>query len=123
MILLNEIKNLIENNALAFATIGEDGNPHCVAVGFVKIVSENKILISDNFLIETVKNIRNNPNVALAVWSRNWEDNCEGYELKGVADYFQEGEWREKVKVMPENKGLAAKGAILITVTKIKKLT
>lgn len=36
-----ELKNLIEENALALATVNESGNPHCNVVAFVKVVSEN----------------------------------------------------------------------------------
>lgn len=115
-----ELKKLIEENALAFATIGEDGKPHCVAVGFVKVVSKNQLLITANYLEETINNIKRNKNVALAVWNRNWEENCIGYELKGIAEYFDSGKWHEMVKEI--HKGFPAKGAILVTVTKIKKL-
>jgi len=67
-----EMKKLIEENALAFATVDELGKPHCVAVGFVKVVSKNQLLITANYLRETVKNIQQNNNVALTVWSRRW---------------------------------------------------
>ena len=40
-----ELKRLIEENALAFATVDENGNPHCIAVAFVKVVSKNQILV------------------------------------------------------------------------------
>jgi len=49
-----ELKRLIEENALAFATVDKNGNPHCIAVGFVKVVSKN-------------------PKVALSAWSKDWE--------------------------------------------------
>ena len=117
-----EMKKLIEENALAFATVNESGKPHCVAVGFVKVVSKNQLLITANYLRETVKNIQRNNNVALAVWNRNWEKNCIGYELRGTAEYFDSGKWYQKVKEMPENEGEPCKGAILVTITKIKKL-
>ena len=117
-----ELKKLIEGNALALATVSEDGNPHCIAVAFVKVVSKDKILVTDNYMNETVKNIQRNPNVALVVWNKNWEEECSGYELRGVAEYFKEGKWYEMVKQIPENKGEPCKGAILITITKIKKL-
>jgi hypothetical protein len=117
-----ELKNLIEENALAFATVDEKGNPHCVAVAFVKVVSENQILVTDNYMVETIKNIQQNPNVALAVWNKNWKENCVGYELRGTAEYFTEGKWYEIIKQIPENKGEPCKGAILITINKIKKL-
>ncbi len=117
-----ELRNLIEENPLAFATVDEDGNPHCIAVAFVKVVSKNQILVTDNYMVETKENIQRNPNVALTVWNKDWKENCIGYELRGTAEYFREGAWYDMVKQIPENKREPCKGAILITINKIKKL-
>jgi predicted pyridoxine 5'-phosphate oxidase superfamily flavin-nucleotide-binding protein len=117
-----KIKKLIEENALAFATVDEKGNPHCIAVGFVKVVSKNQILVTDNYMVETTRNIQKNPNVVLVVWNKDWKENCVGYELRGVAQYLRSGKWYEMVKKIPENKGEPCKGAILIKINKIKKL-
>lgn len=117
-----EIKKLIEENALALATTDERGNPHCVAVGYLKVVSESQIILSAVCVVETIKNIERNNKVALAVWNRNWEEVCEGYELKGKAEYFTFGRWKEFVDNLPENKDENPKGAVLITVEEIKKL-
>jgi len=117
-----ELKRLIEENALAFATVDEKGNSHCIAVGFVKVVSKNQILVTDNYMVETVKNIQQNPNAALSVWNKDWKEKCVGYELRGTAEYFTTGKWYEMIKQIPENKEEPCKGAILITINKIKKL-
>jgi predicted pyridoxine 5'-phosphate oxidase superfamily flavin-nucleotide-binding protein len=117
-----DLKALIENNALALATVDAEGKPHCIAVGYAKVVEDNQILITDNFMAETRNNIQKKPFVSLSVWTRNWEEESEGYELKGTAEYFDKGEWRDKVKKIPENRDEPCKGAILVTVNKIKKL-
>ena len=117
-----EIKKLIEENALALATIDEEGTPHCIAVGFAKVFSGNEILITDNYMLSTPKNIQKNPNVALSVWNTEWKEETIGYELIGKAEYHKEGKWYKMIKEMPENEGEACKGAILIKVEKIKKL-
>ena len=117
-----ELKKLIEENALALATIDKKGNPHCIAVGYVKVVSKNQILISDNYILETTRNISKNPNVSLAVWNKEWKETCIGYELIGTAEYFKEGKWKEMIKQFPINKGEPCKGAFLITINKIKSL-
>lgn len=117
-----EIKKLIEGNVSALATIDQNGNPHCIAVGYPKVVSKNQIVLSVIYIIETIKNIERNNNVALVVWSKNWEETCEGYELKGKARYFTSGKWKEFVDNLPENKNEGVKGTLLITVDKIKKL-
>ncbi len=118
----DDLKKLIENNALALSTISNDGTIHTIAVAFAKVVSENQILVTDNFMKDTPANIRKNNNVTLAVWNSNWKEECAGYEIKGKAEYFTEGKWKEFVRNIHENKGLSAKGAILIKVEKIKNL-
>ena len=117
-----DLKVLIENNALALATVSSDGKPHCIAVGYAKVVGENQILLTDNQMAETRENILKNSNVALSVWTRNWEEDCAGYEFKGTAQYFKQGEWINLIKKIPENQGEPCKGAILIVVNQVKKL-
>jgi predicted pyridoxine 5'-phosphate oxidase superfamily flavin-nucleotide-binding protein len=115
-----ELKELTENNAVAFATVDENGNPHCIAVGDVKVDSEERILIGDNYMSATVKNISRNSNVSLLVWNSNWQENCVGYEMLGTAKYHQNDEFHKKIKEI--HKGCPAKGAIVVTIYKIKKL-
>jgi len=115
-----ELKDLIEGHALGFATVDESGNPHNIAVGDVKIVSKNQVIIGDVYIVETTKNIKKNNNVSLVVWNKDWEENCTGYELKGTAEYFSEGKWVEMAKKIHE--GFPIKGAIIVTINKIKKL-
>lgn len=94
---------------------------HCIAVGGAKVV-DNKIVITDNFMVETPKNIMRNPSIAIVVYSRTWEEDCWGYEIRGTAEYFKEGKWRDLIKDLKINKGLSAKGAIVVSVEKIKSL-
>ncbi|VVB79582.1 Pyridoxamine 5'-phosphate oxidase [uncultured archaeon] len=120
---INEgVKKIIEENALGLATVDKEGNPHNIAVGYVKVISEDELLISDNYLKETIENIKKNPNVALVVWASNWKENCVGYELRGKAEYFTSGKYHEVIKKIPINKGEPCKGAILVKVHKIKVL-
>jgi predicted pyridoxine 5'-phosphate oxidase superfamily flavin-nucleotide-binding protein len=120
---INEgIKNMIEENAMSLATIDKKGNPHNIAVGYVKVISKNELIISNNYIVETIENIKSNKNISLVVWHQNWKKNCIGYELKGEAQYFTEGKWLEFVKKLPINKDEPTKGAILIKINKIKSL-
>lgn len=66
----------------------------------------------------TKENLEENNNVCLAVWNNKEE----GYKLVGKAEYFFAGKWLEFVKKMSENKGLPAKGAMLVTISKLIKL-
>ena len=115
----SDIKKLIENNPIAFATINSLNKPNVIAVAYVKVVSDNQILITDNFMKQTKENLLLNNNVCLAVWDKDWN----GYKISGTAKYFTEGEWKKYVENMVENKGLPAKGVILIDISELKKLS
>ena len=76
----------------------------------------------DNYMAETPGNIMRNPAVTLAVWNRDWEENCGGYEIKGTAEYFMEGEWFDFAKGLEENEGEPCKGVIVVTIKDTKKM-
>lgn len=116
------IKKIVENNVLALATVSQEGRPHCIALGYVKVINSRQLLVTNNYMRQTIQNISRIPQVALAVWSRDWEKNCVGYELMGTAEYFTSGPWVDRIKKIPENRGELCRGAIVITVSKIKKL-
>ena len=112
---LKDIKKIVENNPIVIATVINSNKPNTVTVMFVKVVSENEVLVTDNFMNQTLKDIKQNNNVAISVWNKEFK----GYKLIGKAKYYNKGQWLDSVKAMKENKGLPAKGAILIKVSKI----
>lgn len=109
-------KKLIEKGALALATSDLSNRPNVVAVACCKVINKDKILITDNFMNKTKKNLLANSRVALAVWSDDWE---EGYQFKGKAEYLVSGRWKKAVDENPNNKGLAHKAAVLATIDEI----
>ncbi len=113
-----DAKQIIENNPVALSTIDNNNKPNVIAVAYVKVVSDNQILITDNFMKQTKENLIVNNNVCLAVWDKDWN----GYKISGTAEYFINGPWKKYVEDMTENKGLSAKGAILINVSNLEKL-
>lgn len=115
---LVKIKKIIEKNPVVVATVLDKNFPNAVAVAFVKVVSDKEILITDNYLNQTIKDLEENNNACLLVWNDEWE----GYKIIGRAKYFKIGKWKKFVEKMKENKGMPAKGAILIKVEKIIKL-
>lgn len=112
-----EIKEIIEENPVAIATITPQNSPNVIGVAFVKVINNNQLLVTDNFMSQTIKDIKNNPKVVVIGWNKE----MTGYKLLGKTKYFNSGKWVEKVKLMPENKGMPAKGAILITINRIIK--
>ncbi len=111
-----KIKNMIESNPLALATVNSENKPHIIVVSCVKIINWN-IIITDNYMRKTKENILINPNVSLVVWN-----NEQGFEIIGTARYYNSGKWLEFVKNLEENKGMPAKAAIIVKINKISKL-
>jgi len=112
-----KLKKLIEKNVLTLSTVNSAQCPHSICVMFAKVINDNKILITDNYMQKTKENIFKNKNVVLSIFSDG-----EGIELIGNAKYFSSGEFVEKLKEIPENKECPCKGAILITVESIVKM-
>jgi len=42
-------QNYFEEKALGLATTDKDGNPYNIVVGYMQVVSNNKLLVSDNY--------------------------------------------------------------------------
>ena len=118
----NMKKMINESLIMALATVNKNREPHNIAIGFAQVISKNQLLISDNWINESIENIKSNQNVALAVWNKDWKKACVGYEFKGKAEYFTSGKWIGEIKKLPINKGEPCKGAILVTINKIKLL-
>lgn len=112
----NKQKNLIENEVIALATCDLENKPNVIAITHCLVVNDDQILVTDNFMNKTRKNLLENKNIALAVWS---DDEEEGYQFKGKAEYLTQGKWKEMVDNEPNNKRWAHKGAVLITVEEI----
>ncbi len=65
---------------------------------------------------QTAKDIKNNNNVCLVVWDNK---KLTGYKLIGKATYYTRGKWKKFIQKMKENRGLPAKGAVIINIKKI----
>lgn len=112
-----DAKVIIEDNPVAIATITPEGDPNAIGAACVRVISDNQLLVTDVYMHQTLKDITNNPKVAVVAWDKD----MNGYKLLGEATYYSSGEYVEKVKLMPENKDLKPKGAIVINVSRIIK--
>jgi uncharacterized protein len=106
--------------AVALATATADGTPNAVAVGAKKIIDDETILISDQFLNKTLANLKANPKVAVSFWEGH-----EGYQLKGTVTIETSGERFEETAKWIEDLGnkvgfpLKSKGAVILNIEEI----
>ena len=110
-----QIDLLKRRTIIALATSDLNYKPRAIFVE-VNQAKDNQIVITDNEMKITKKNLLENNKVALLVFEKDYS-----YCLKilGKAKYYKKGKWLKLVKSLKENKGLPAKGAIVIKVEKI----
>jgi hypothetical protein len=112
-----ELKQLIEKNPITLSTINKDNAPHTIYVACAKVINECEILITDNYMEKTNKNILTNKNVSLSILVGD-----AGYELIGESNYFDKGNYLDQVKNILENKNEPCKGAIVVLIKEIVKM-
>ena len=121
MNLTPQIKEVFTNCAvIPFATSNTDGIPNVSLIASKKIVNDNTIWTIDTFHNKTLENIKHNPNISIAIWQKS-----EGYQIKGTAIYYTNGEKFETAKkwILKLKPNKIVKGLIEITVTDIYYLT
>ncbi len=121
MLISPALKKFIEANALGFATVNKKGNPHNIAVAYLKVI-DDQIIISNAHIKESIKNLEYNDTTSLVIWSPEWEKSCVGFELIGKAKNYTAGKWLKYVKDLPDNEGYDISSAIVVKIKKIKKL-
>jgi hypothetical protein len=115
------IKEIFEKQeTIVLATATKDGVPNVVPVNAKKIIDDETILISDQFFNKTLKNLKENPQVAITIW-----DKLEGYQLKGSVTIETSGKrFEETAKWIDEmakklNPPIKSKGAVILKLTEI----
>ena len=118
MVLTEEKKDAIEkDNVVFFATATPSGVPNVVPIGFARPIDDNTILIVDNFLKKTRKNLEDNPKAALVVRDASKAP----YQFKGSVEIVESGKYFDQAvdwatSVMSQ---LAPKAAVLLKVEEI----
>ncbi len=63
-----------------FATSSKAGVPNVVPIKALKVLDDETLLVSDQYFGKTLKNLEENPHVAISYWSEKG-----GYQIKGTA--------------------------------------
>ena len=121
---LFEYDELINDKPIHIATVNNDNNPNLSVASDVRIIEENKIIISANEMNNTQKNIEYNPNVVITVFNEEWV----GLRMFGKAKFYPDGEYydfcRNTFFAHNETTPCGAtkpKGAIVVTMDKIEE--
>lgn len=114
-----ELKDMITKiGVLHLGTASKSGVPNVAPMGAVMIEGDH-ILIANNFMNKTMKNILENPQVTVLAWNRD-VGNC--IQFKGTAEVMKDTPEHKKMHDMLEAKKPGAypcKNLVVITVKEI----
>jgi predicted pyridoxine 5'-phosphate oxidase superfamily flavin-nucleotide-binding protein len=116
-------KSAARSRLFIFATASRDGKPNGVPMGLARIISDDEIMLVDNFLNKTRRNIEENPLVAVSFW--NAKDHG-GYQFKGKARVETSGKFFDMaVKLVQDGKPpfpIKTKAAVIVKVDEIYRI-
>ena len=117
-----EMKEVAEKGKpFVIATASPDGEPNAVPITFAKIISDDEIILVDNFMRKTIQNIEANPKVSVSVWAKMNTGKSIGYQFKGKARNEKTGEIFDKA--VDWTKSIASqlnpKGVVMVKVDSI----
>ncbi len=116
-----EIKDVVaKQKPLPIATADKSGKPNVVFVTMWKIIDDETIMIVDNFLNKTKKNIEVNPSMAIVAYDG---DSKKSYQLKGTIDIETRGTRFSSAKEMADTKKLPGKAAVVFHIKEIYDAT
>ena len=114
MELTGEIKELFENEPYhQLSTASLEGAPNVSNIGCKYIRDDGVIVLVDNYMKKTKKNVIANPRVAILV-----RKDKISYQIKGSCKYATEGPEYDQARKWMKSKGekYPAKGAIIVSV-------
>ncbi|NLX49040.1 MAG: pyridoxamine 5'-phosphate oxidase family protein [Methanospirillum sp.] len=109
-------ESLRETKTAFLATSSGDGCPNVVPIAAFTVLDNGSLLISDQFFNKTLKNMQQNPRIALSWWGGKG-----GFQVKGTVTLHTDDEvFSRNVAWMKEFRpNLVPKTAVLVTVTDV----
>jgi len=117
MAMTKEMMEAVERDLVFLATASNEGIPNVVPIGFARPLDEDTILIADNYMNKTRKNLEENPIISLVTKDAT---KCP-FQFKGKIEIFTSGKYFDIVTEWGQNAmtKLSPKAAILMKVEEI----
>src|SRR5512136_772284 len=115
--LTREMKTMFEQQLSVIATAGKDGTPNIGPKGSMYVFDDETLTYSEGTGQKTLKNLQQNPKVAVMVVDR---EKTDGYQVKGTAELLSSGDFFEQVaKKQKERKMPRPKSDVKIRIEEI----
>jgi uncharacterized protein len=115
--LTNDIIDTLDSAKTAWlATASGDGTPNVVVVAAFRLLDDESLLVSDQYFLKTLANLRENPKVAFSWWGEKG-----GFQIKGTATIHTCGPvFEDDVEWMKARwPRFTPKGAVVVKVTDV----
>ena len=113
----SEMRETVEKQRLLpIATADMTGKPNVVFVGVWKILDDETIMIVDNYLYKTKKNVEENPRLAFVVYD---SEKRKSFQLKCSVKVETSGKRFEEARTMAKSKNLPGNAAVILTVKEV----
>lgn len=109
-------KSLEASKLIYMATSTKDGVPNVAPMGAFKLMDDETILISDQFMNKTAGNLKENPWISIAFWGE-----AGGFQIKGKGTIHTDDQvFKDDVEWMKQLRpNLKPKGAIVMKITDV----
>ncbi len=99
--LTSEMKTMFEKQLAVIATASSEGIPNVGPKGSMHVVDDETLAYSEGIAEKTLRNLKENPRVAVMVVDREVPD---GYQVKGTAELLTSGDIFERVAKRQEER-------------------
>ncbi|MFA4876299.1 MAG: pyridoxamine 5'-phosphate oxidase family protein [Methanoregula sp.] len=118
--LTEEIKESLKGTKLVFlATSSKECRPNVIPIAAFKLLDDETLLISDQFFNKTLRNLKENPNLAMSWWGEKG-----GFQIKGTVTIHTNDEvFRQDLVWMKELRpNLTPKSAVILKISEVYQI-
>jgi len=98
-----EIELIKNNEWIIFSTANKENKPHCIVV-IPSLVEENRIVISNIQMEETIRNVKENEKCFIDVYIK--EENDKQIKINGIGKIIESGKLYSSIKEYEEENNL-----------------
>ena len=117
--LTDEIKEIVNNtDLLLLSTVSDDGSPRTIPVGFKKLLSDDEVMLVNNYMTVTINNMMARPDrMSLTAWAKGIVSHIKGMpRIEHSGHAFEQGV--EMVKAKLPN--LTPQSVIIVRITSVQ---
>ncbi|MCK5460318.1 pyridoxamine 5'-phosphate oxidase family protein [Candidatus Parcubacteria bacterium] len=115
------IQKIINKQELyILSTSSKERTPNIIYIKFLKVLSDEQILIANNKFFKTEKNLLENPKISFIILDKK---NKKSYQIKGIAEFHKDDQiFKDTIEWVKDKRSTAAiypKSGIVLNVKKI----